>query len=97
MARATEGAPGSALGKAARVAVAKPAKAAPARRIPRWVTAAVQFLKDVRAEMNRVAWPDRQVVIASSLVVIFVLVVTALYMAALDLVWAKLFQAILRP
>ncbi len=47
--------------------------------------------------MNRVAWPDRQVVIASSLVVIFVLVVTALYMAALDLVWAKLFQAILRP
>ncbi len=49
MARATEGAPGSALGKAARVAVAKPAKAAPARRIPRWVTAAVQFLKDVRA------------------------------------------------
>lgn len=97
MARATEGAPGSALGKPARVTVARPAKAAPARWLPRWAEAAVQFLKDVRAEMNRVAWPDRQVVIASSLVVIFVLVVTALYMAAWDLVWAKLFQAILRP
>jgi len=54
-------------------------------------------LKDVRAELNRVAWPDRQMVIASSLVVVFVLVVTALYLAGWDLLLAEISKQILRP
>lgn len=70
---------------------------APARRVPPVVETSLQFLKDVRAEMNRVAWPDRQTVIASSLVVVFVLTVTALYLAGWDLVLAELFKQILRP
>ncbi len=106
MARATEGATGPAFGKSARMSetsggasrpAARPARPAPARRIPRVVDTAVQFLKDVRSEMNRVAWPDRQTVIASSLVVVFVLVVTALYLAGWDLVLAEIFKQILKP
>lgn len=100
MARGSEGATGPALGKpAARVQAAerpRPVHAAP-RRMPRPVETAVQFLRDVRAEMSRVAWPDRQTVIASSVVVVFVLVVTATFLGGIDLVFAKLLEPILRP
>ncbi|GEM_PF-196954 len=67
------------------------------RRASLAVAAAVQFLKDVRAEMNRVAWPDRQTVVASSLVVVFVLVVTALYLAGWDVILAEIFNRLLKP
>jgi preprotein translocase SecE subunit len=69
----------------------------PARRVPPAVETSLQFLKDVRAEMNRVAWPDRQTVIASSLVVVFVLAVTAAYLAGWDLILAEVFKQILQP
>jgi preprotein translocase subunit SecE len=97
MARGSEGATGS-LGKPARVQAQerpRPVRAAP-RRWPRFVEVSVQFLKDVRAEMNRVSWPDRQTVIASSVVVVFVLTVTAMFLAGVDLVFAKLLEPILR-
>lgn len=64
--------------------------------MPRFVEVSVQFLKDVRAEMNRVSWPDRQTLIASSVVVVFVLTVTAMFLAGIDLVFAKLLEPILR-
>ncbi|HEV2283746.1 MAG TPA: preprotein translocase subunit SecE [bacterium] len=97
MARGSEGATGS-LGKPARVqAPERPrsVRAAP-RRLPRFIEVSIQFLKDVRAEMNRVSWPDRQTVIASSVVVVFVLTVTALFLGGVDLVFAKLLEPILR-
>jgi preprotein translocase subunit SecE len=55
-------------------------------------SAAVQFLGDVRGEMNRVAWPDRQTVIASTVVVVFVLTVTSIYLAGWDYIFAGLFS-----
>jgi preprotein translocase subunit SecE len=85
-------------GKPARVQVPerpRPLRAAP-RRMPQLIETSVQFLKDVRAEMNRVAWPARQMVIASTVVVVFVLVVTGLYLAGIDYVFAKLLQPILQ-
>ena len=111
MARASDGASGSAVGKGMRVAPGSPAGGAaaksadrgrPAARVagpPRWQPrratklwgVGVQYLKDVRAEMNRVAWPDRQTVIASTIVVLFVLTVTALYLAGWDYLFAQLF------
>jgi preprotein translocase subunit SecE len=57
---------------------------------------AVQFIADVRAEMNRVAWPDRQTVIASTIVVLFVLTVTAMYLAGWDYLFAQLFSYLFR-
>jgi len=64
--------------------------------MPQLVETSAQFLKDVRGEMNRVAWPNRQTVIASSIVVVFVLTVTSLYLAGIDLVFAKLLEPILK-
>jgi preprotein translocase subunit SecE len=99
MARATDGATGSAIGKPARAAggdrpAARP-KALQTRRVPQVFGTAIQFLQDVRAEMKRVAWPDRQTLIASSVVVVFVLVVTSLYLAGWDFLFAKLFEQVL--
>jgi len=102
MARANDGASGSALTKPARVSpggdkpAARPAKPPQARRPLRLWNTTVQFLSDVRAEMKRVAWPDRQTVIASSLVVVFVLVVTAVYLYAWDSVFAWVFQQLFK-
>ncbi len=99
MARATDGATGPVIGKPVRVPTPERPAVKPARpsvrRAPQWLSNGLQFLKDVRAEMGRVAWPDRQMVIASSLVVVFVLVVTALYLAGWDLVLAEIFKQIL--
>ena len=61
-------------------------------QLPRLWSTAVQFLGDVRAEMNRVSWPDRQTIIASTVVVVFVLTVTALYLAGWDYIFAGLFS-----
>ena len=86
------------VGKPARVQTPERPRSvrAATRRLPPLVDLAVQFLKDVRAEMNRVAWPDRQTVIASTVVVVFVLTVTSLYLGGIDLVFAKLLEPILR-
>jgi len=118
MARASDGASGSALGKPVRVSPAGasasggvsakgPDRAKPAdrgsrperlqiRRLSRMWAVAAQFLVDVRAEMNRVAWPDRQTVIASTIVVLFVLIVTAMYLAGWDYLFAQLFSFLFR-
>lgn len=65
-------------------------------RLPRLWGEAMQFLREVRAEMDRVAWPDRQTVIASTLVVVFVLVVTAVYLAGWDYIFAELFARLFK-
>lgn len=99
MARATDGTTGPVIGKPARTAggdrpAARP-KASQARRVPQVFDVAIRFLLDVRAELKRVSWPDRQTLIASSLVVVFVLIVTSLYLAGWDFVFAKIFEQIL--
>ena len=66
------------------------------RRLSRLWGVAVQFLTDVRAEMNRVAWPDRQTIIASTIVVLFVLIVTAIYLAGWDYIFAELFNVLFK-
>jgi preprotein translocase SecE subunit len=75
-------------------AVERPSRPARFRlgRVSRLWATAQQFLTDVRAEMKRVAWPDRQTVIASTIVVLFVLTVTAVYLAGWDYLFGELFS-----
>ncbi|HLW46271.1 MAG TPA: preprotein translocase subunit SecE [bacterium] len=88
---------GPVAGKPARVALperSRQVRVTP-RRMPQAIEVSIQFLKDVRSEMNRVAWPERKMVIASSVVVVFVLVVTGAYLAGIDYVFATLLQPII--
>jgi preprotein translocase subunit SecE len=44
----------------------------------------VQYLKDVRAEMKRVVWPDREEVVNSSAIVIVTLLVFIVFVLIVD-------------
>lgn len=56
----------------------------------------IQFLKEVRVELSKVAWPKRAEVVKLTLVVIGVSVVVALYLGGLDFVFAKGIEILLR-
>ena len=54
------------------------------------------FLEDVKAEMGKVTWPTRKETIATSWVVIAIIILISLYLGACDLILAKLIRVILR-
>ncbi len=54
------------------------------------------FLEDVKTEMGKVTWPTRKETIATSWVVITIIVLISLYLGACDLILAKLIRIILR-
>ena len=47
-------------------------------------TSAPQFMREVRGELRKVAWPTRGEVINYSIIVLFAVVVLTAYVAALD-------------
>ncbi len=72
--------------------LARPApKAVPVRRGPAIWERFIQYVREVRAELSRVDWPSRPELIASTIVVVAVLIVMTIYMGAWDLLFNKLF------
>lgn len=61
----------------------------PAPRAPKDRVGAREFLRQVRAELRKVAWPTRAEVIRFSVVVFITLVILTSMIFALDLVFAK--------
>jgi preprotein translocase subunit SecE len=57
---------------------------------------AQEFVREVLAEFRKVTWPSRQELINSTVVVIVVTVVVALFLGSVDIVLAKIVEAILR-
>jgi preprotein translocase subunit SecE len=57
---------------------------------------AQEFVREVVAEFRKVAWPSRQELINSTVVVIAVTVVVALFLGAVDVVLARVVERILR-
>jgi preprotein translocase subunit SecE len=57
---------------------------------------AQEFVREVLAEFRKVTWPSRQELINSTVVVIVVTVVVALFLGGVDIVLAKIVEAILR-
>jgi preprotein translocase subunit SecE len=57
---------------------------------------AQEFVREVLAEFRKVTWPSRQELINSTVVVIAVTVVVALFLGSVDIVLAKIVEAILR-
>jgi preprotein translocase subunit SecE len=57
---------------------------------------AQEFVREVVAEFRKVTWPSRQELINSTVVVITVTVVVALFLGGVDIVLAKIVETILR-
>jgi preprotein translocase subunit SecE len=53
-----------------------------------------KFARDVRGELRRVTWPDRDQLRQSTAVVLIIVIVLALYVAALDVVFQSLVRLI---
>lgn len=53
------------------------------------------FLKEVNQEIKKTTWPNRKQLFTASSVVIVILIVTGLYFALLDIVFARLTRALL--
>ncbi len=54
------------------------------------------FLNEVKAEMGKVTWPTRKETIATSWVVVAIIVLISLYLGLCDFILAKLIRIILR-
>lgn len=53
---------------------------------------AIEFLKEVRKEMHKVVWPNRQQVLASTVVVIAMVLIVGLFVAGIDYVLATIMR-----
>ena len=56
----------------------------------------VNFLKEVKAELGKVAWSTREELISSTMVVIAVTVLLAIFIGVLDLVLSKLVSVLFK-
>jgi len=64
-------------------------------RVQGWRMSAVQFFREVRAEMKKVTWPQRKEVVGSTAVVIAASFLVAFFLGAVDLVLQKLLALVI--
>lgn len=55
-----------------------------------------QFLKEVKIELKKVKWPDKQEVIKMTGIVVGVSLVVGLFIASLDFIFTKLMEIIIK-
>lgn len=58
------------------------------------VSTVKEFLKESRAELVKVTWPDRKTTMASTIVVVLVSLLVGLYLGVLDVILSKFFELI---
>ncbi len=61
-----------------------------------FVTRAREFVQEVLAEFRKVSWPTRQELVNSTTVVVVVTLVLAFFLGGVDIVLARLVEAVLR-
>ena len=55
-----------------------------------------QFFREVAAEFRRVTWPNRAEVVGSTAVVLAVVLILAVYLAAVDMLLSRMVGVILK-
>jgi preprotein translocase subunit SecE len=53
------------------------------------------FLREAKAELKKVTWPDRKVTAASTAVVLIVVAIVATYLGVLDAILNQLYRFVL--
>ena len=61
-----------------------------------FVTRVREFVQEVLLEFRRVTWPTRQELINSTVVVLALTVIVAFFLGAVDIMLARIVEAILR-
>ncbi len=56
---------------------------------------ALEFLKEAKAELEKVSWPTKEQIIRNTLIVIGISVVTAVFLGTLDYVFSRLAERFL--
>ena len=54
-------------------------------------TKIIEYLKETRAEIKKVVWPDRQYVTAATVVILLIVIMLAVFVMLLDWGLAKIF------
>jgi len=54
----------------------------------------VQFISEVKLELSRVIWPKMDEWIGSTVIVLFLMAVFAIYLFLVDAAWSKLMEQI---
>lgn len=55
-----------------------------------------RFLREVRAELRKVSWPTRKELISYTVIVLIAVLVVALYIGAIDFVFALLLDLVIK-
>jgi preprotein translocase subunit SecE len=61
----------------------------------RWIDRLIEYLKDTRGEIRKTSWPTREQATKLTLIVLAVTLVMAIFLGALDFVFAQLMRALL--
>lgn len=69
---------------------------APAKVSDNFLTRSVQFLREVKMELKKVAWPSRKQTIGSTVVVIVLVTLIAFFLGAVDIGLSSLVKIVLR-
>ncbi len=70
---------------------------APSKSLKTERTKPLEFLREVRAELKKVAWPTREEVIRYSIIVLVALVIFTLFVFGVDYVFEWFFRAVTDP
>jgi preprotein translocase subunit SecE len=60
-----------------------------------WYQTVVQFLKEAYAELKKVSWLSRKEVIASTIVIIILVIILSIFVSLTDLVLARILGILL--
>ncbi len=64
------------------------------RAVANWISRAVNYVREVVAELKRVVWPSKEEVGALSAVVVFFVLILIAYIALLDFIYSRLAHAL---
>lgn len=56
----------------------------------------LNFLEEVRTELKKVTWPEKRVLKISTVVIVFLMVIMAIYLGIVDVIFSKLISLIIR-
>ena len=71
-------------------------RAVPAKTKSNFITASVQFLREVKIELKKVAWPSRKQTIGSTVVVIALIILISLFLGSIDIGLSSLVRTVLQ-